>query len=206
MTTLHQKTAPNSTAEHTQVARIGAALDKHRGWIPVPFLGIPLLVPARTSAFLWTVGLGLIVLGEAWRLAGIAASGATARQRSRNVQRLITYGVFGWTRNPLYNGNFLIWVGVTVLSGVLWFLPIVVLLFAIEYSFIVRYEEEVLQSIFGHDYLAYKRRTPRWIPRAPTATIVGDYGWAQAWQSERNTLLQYVLLLVAFVLKTRLGQ
>jgi hypothetical protein len=97
-------------------------------------------------------------------------------------------------------------MGVTVLSGVLWFLPIAVLLFAIEYSFIVRYEEEVLQSIFGHDYLAYKRRTSRWFPHAPTATIVGDYDWAQAWQSERNTLLQYVLLLAAFALKARLAQ
>ena len=55
------------------------------------------------------------------------------RRRSRDVQRLVTYGVFGWVRNPLYVGNFLIWMGFVVISGVLWFLPVAIVVFAIEY-------------------------------------------------------------------------
>ena len=97
----------------------------------------------------WILGFVLIVLGEAIRLAGVAAAGTVTRRRSRTVQRLVTYGIFAWMRNPLYVGNFLIWIGFTVISGVLWFIPVAVLLFAIEYTLIVRYEEGVLESIFG---------------------------------------------------------
>jgi protein-S-isoprenylcysteine O-methyltransferase Ste14 len=143
------------------------------------------------------------VLGEAWRLAGVAAAGSVTRRRSRNVQRLVTYGPFAWNRNPLYNGNFLIWTGFGVISGVLWFLPIVVVLFALEYSFIVRYEEGVLESIFGDEYLTYKQRTPRWIPRPPAVAVTGEFDWVEAWRSELSTFIQYIVLLAAFVVKWR---
>lgn len=139
-----------------------------------------------------------------WRLAGIAAAGTTTRRRSRNVQKLITYGAFAWSRNPLYNGNLLIWIGFAVISGVLWFIPIALIAFAIEYSFIVRYEEGVLESIFGAEYLAYKRETPRWIPRPPDSIVRGEYNWREAWQSEISTFLQYTILLIAFAIKMTL--
>ena len=147
----------------------GAVLFRHRGWLPVPFLLVPLLARGtpdgdRTGSS----GILLIAIGEAIRLAGVAAAGTVTRRRSRTVQRLVTYGIFAWMRNPLYVGNFLIWMGFTVISGVLWFIPVAIGdLFAIEYTLIVRYEEGVLESIFGEEYLAYKQRTPRWFPRPP---------------------------------------
>ena len=67
----------------------------------------------------WVVGLILVVLGETFRLAGVAAAGTTTRRRSRNVQRLVTYGAFAWSRNPLYNGNFLIWIGFAACASIL---------------------------------------------------------------------------------------
>jgi protein-S-isoprenylcysteine O-methyltransferase Ste14 len=145
-----------------------------------------------------------IVLGELWRFAGVAAAGSVTRRRSRNVQRLVTYGVFTWNRNPLYCGNFLIWIGFTILSGVLWFLPVAIVLFAVEYSLIVRYEEGVLESIFGDEYLEYKRRTPRWFPRLYLAPERGEHHWGEAGRSEISTLLQYAALLLAFAVKEKL--
>ena len=138
-----------SEAERRPSARIGAVLFRHRGWLPVPFLLVPLLARGTMQPRNWILGFVLIVLGEAIRLAGVAAAGTVTRRRSRTVQRLVTYGIFAWMRNPLYVGNFLIWIGFTVISGVLWFIPVAVLLFAIEYTLIVRYEEGVLESIFG---------------------------------------------------------
>jgi protein-S-isoprenylcysteine O-methyltransferase Ste14 len=155
-----------SAAEQRPSARAGAVLFRHRGWLPVPFLLVPLLARGAMQPRNWIIGVLLIVLGEAIRLAGVAAAGTVTRRRSRTVQRLVTYGIFSWMRNPLYVGNFLIWIGFTVISGVLWFLPIAVILFAVEYTLIVRYEEGVLESIFGEEYLAYKAGTPRWIPYA----------------------------------------
>lgn len=197
-------TSPNlSAAEQSTSARIGAVLFRNRGWLPVPFLAIPLLVPGQQSARSWAIGLLLVAIGEWVRLAGVAAAGTVTRRRSRNVQRLVTYGIFGWVRNPLYVGNFLAWLGFTVVSGVYWFLPVAAILFAIEYTLIVRYEEGVLESIFGQEYLDYKARTPRWIPRPPAVKEQGEMSWAESWRSEVSTLLQYVVLIAAFLLKAK---
>jgi protein-S-isoprenylcysteine O-methyltransferase Ste14 len=196
--------APNvSAAEQSLSARLGGVLFRNRSWIPVPFLAVPLLAPGRMSVANWIVGAVLVAAGEAVRLAGVAAAGTVTRRRSREVQRLVTYGVFGWVRNPLYVGNFLIWMGFTVISGVFWFLPIAALLFALEYTLIVRYEEGVLESIFGSSYLTYKSRTPRWLPRPPDNTVreAGPHDWREALRSETSTFMAYAALVVAFALK-----
>ena len=194
-----------SAAEQTSAARAGAVLFRHRGWLPILFLGIPLVAPGSMSPQLWVIGLALVVVGEAWRLWGVAAAGTSTRRRSRNVNRLVTYGPFAWSRNPLYNGNFLIWMGFAVISGVFWFLPVAVILFAIEYSLIVRFEEGVLESTFDGEYLDYKSTTPRWLPRPPAARIDGEFDWPQAWRSEVSTFMQYAVLIIAFVIKSRYG-
>ncbi|MEP6763491.1 MAG: isoprenylcysteine carboxylmethyltransferase family protein [Gemmatimonadaceae bacterium] len=190
-----------SAAEQSTAARLGETLFKNRGWLPVPLLALPLVLKGTQSKESWIAGLILVLLGELVRTAGVAAAGTVTRRRSRNVQRLVTYGAFGWCRNPLYVGNFLAWIGFTVVSGVLWFIPIAMVLFAIEYTLIVRYEEGVLESIFGQEYLAYKKKTPRWIGRPPSGDNSGEHDWMEAIWSERSTVLQYVALIAVFVLK-----
>lgn len=199
-----------SAAEQTRPARIGAVLFRNRSWLPVPFLAIPLLWPrgeslwqARMGPTLWATGLVLVVLGEWIRIAGVAAAGTVTRRRSRNVGRLVTYGIFAWMRNPLYVGNFFAWMGFTVISGLLWFIPVAAVIFAVEYTLIVRYEEGVLESSFGDEYLAYKARTPRWFPRTPQEATAGEHDWREALRSEVSTFLQYVALVAAFIVKQR---
>jgi protein-S-isoprenylcysteine O-methyltransferase Ste14 len=192
-----------SEAERSPAARIGAVLFRHRGWLPVPFLLVPLLARGNTDAMNWILGFVFIVLGEAIRLAGVAAAGTVTRRRSRTVQRLVTYGIFAWMRNPLYVGNFLIWLGFIVISGVFWFIPVAIVLFAIEYTLIVRYEEGVLESIFGDEYLRYKSRTSRWFPRPPGTDEEGEHHWGEAWKSEISTFLQYVVIVALFIAKEK---
>jgi protein-S-isoprenylcysteine O-methyltransferase Ste14 len=196
---------PVSEAERRPTARIGAVLFRHRGWLPVPFLLVPLLARGKSDAMSWIIGGILIVIGETIRLAGVAAAGTVTRRRSRTVQRLVTYGIFSWMRNPLYVGNFLIWMGFAVISGVFWFLPVAVILFGVEYTLIVRYEEGVLESIFGDEYLAYKARTSRWLPRPPAVDETGEHDWGEAWKSEISTFMQYVAITAAFIAKQHFG-
>lgn len=101
----------------------------------------------------------------------------------------------------LYVGNFLAWIGFTVVSGVFWFIPVAIVIFAIEYTLIVRYEEGVLESIFGQEYLDYKARTPRWFGRPPAGSTEGQHDWKEAIWSERSTVLQYVALIALFWFK-----
>ena len=169
----------------------------------MPFVLVALLAPGDASSWNWIVGAVLVVFGEWIRLAGVAAAGTVTRRRSRDVQRLVTYGIFRWVRNPLYVGNFFIWMGFVVISGVLWFLPLAILLFALEYTFIVAYEEGVLESIFGQEYLDYKKATTRWVPRPPRQPEGGVHDWPEAWRSEVSTFLQYAALIVLFLIKQK---
>ncbi len=196
--------ADQSPAERSTSARIGAVLFRNRSWLPVPFLLVTLLAPSHASWYNWIAGFVLIFVGEMIRLAGVAGAGTVTRRRSRDVQRLVNYGVFGWVRNPLYVGNFFIWMGFVVISGVLWFLPLAIVIFAVEYSLIVAYEEGVLESIFGAEYLAYKQTTPRWIPRPPKQRETGPHNWGEAWRSEISTFMQYAALIVIFAIKQKI--
>src|SRR5689334_22269089 len=87
-------TATPSRAEQTTSARIGAVLFRNRSWLPVPFLLVTLLAPSHANRYNWLVGFVLIVIGESVRLAGVSAAGTVTRRRSRDVQRLVNYGVF----------------------------------------------------------------------------------------------------------------
>jgi protein-S-isoprenylcysteine O-methyltransferase Ste14 len=198
------QTTMTSASEQRLTARLGGVLFRNRSWLPVPFLLVALLAPGAATAMNWILGALLVVGGEWVRMAGVAAAGTTTRRRSRNVQRLVTYGIFGWVRNPLYVGNFFIWMGFVVISGVLWFLPIAIVIFAIEYTLIVAYEEGVLESIFGQEYLTYKSHTPRWVPRPPSVRESGPHDWREAWRSELSTFLQYAALVVIFIIKQRI--
>ena len=82
---------------------------------------------------------------------------------------------------------------------------IAIALFAIEYTLIVSYEEGVLESIFGQEYLDYKKATPRWIPRPPGDAEAGPHDWGEAWKSETSTFMQYIALAVVFGIKQRLA-
>ncbi len=193
-----------SAAEETRAARVGAWLFRCRSFLPVPIALIGLAVPGRQWLATWVIGGWFILWGELTRIAGVAAAGTVTRRRSRNVKELVTWGAFAYTRNPLYVGNALIWVGFAVMSGVAWFPLVALLLFAIEYHFIVAYEEGVLESIFGAEYLAYKAKTSRWWPlKTMGRSLRGPHHWGEAVISERSTFLQYVALVVALILKAR---
>jgi protein-S-isoprenylcysteine O-methyltransferase Ste14 len=181
-------------AEQALLARMGGCLFRHRGFLPVPFIAVPFVWHGVMTPRSWLLGILVVAFGETLRLWGVAAAGAETRRRSRLVTRLVTHGPFAWMRNPLYFGNFFIWTGFSVVAGIHWFLPIAVVVFALEYTPIVRYEEAVLEATFGEEYLRYKERTRRWLPVAPAAEPTGTLCWRAAWKSERSTLVQFVLL------------
>ncbi len=157
----------------------------------------------RADDLLDLAGVLVALAGQAIRAATVGYAYIIRGGRNKQVyaEGLVTRGVFNHCRNPLYVGNLLAWLGVVVASGVLWFLPLAALIFAVEYSLIVRFEEGVLESTFGAEYLAYKARTPRWLPRPPRSAQQGPHAWGEAWRSEVSTLLQYVAVAGALLAK-----
>lgn len=77
--------------------------------------------------------------------------------------RLITKGVFGVTRNPMYLGMALILAGIATMAGTVTpFLVIPVFVVLMDWVFI-RAEEGMLAQRFGDQWLDYKQRVRKWI-------------------------------------------
>ncbi len=78
---------------------------------------------------------------------------------------LTTTGPYSFVRNPMYIGNVLICLGATVISELLWFVPITLFYYSWIYSLVVRYEEAHLSEKYGEPYRRYVLEVPRWFPK-----------------------------------------
>jgi protein-S-isoprenylcysteine O-methyltransferase Ste14 len=76
---------------------------------------------------------------------------------------LVTTGVFGITRNPMYLGFVLILLGIVILLGSL--TPyVVVLAFVIFINTVfIKFEEKKLEGTFGQAWQDYRKKVRRWI-------------------------------------------
>jgi protein-S-isoprenylcysteine O-methyltransferase Ste14 len=81
------------------------------------------------------------------------------------AEDLVTEGMFGICRNPLYVGNLLIYSAVFLMHGDPWVVSIGIASFLFIYQCIVYAEEDYLQRKFGDGYKAYCADVPRWLPR-----------------------------------------
>ena len=180
--------------------RLGAWAFSQRSWTPVPLALVLIGVQWRWLRASWLFAFGIVVVlaGLAIRYWAVSHIGTVSRTRAERYGPLMTTGPFAIVRNPLYVGNFLIWTGFVLSSGLLWMLPIAWGLFALQYSAIVRFEEAALVRHFGSCYEEYLRRVPRWWPspgRLATALRTrGPYAWREVCFSERGTLLAAALM------------
>jgi len=137
----------------------------------------------------------------------IAFSGAIFRGMAASVIRkdssLATTGPYGWTRNPLYFGSFLLGVGFAVMSGNWIAGALIVLPFLGIYFSVIRSEEAHLSRLFPAEFIEYCTRVPRFFPRFQRfeGSISIDRYWANR---EYNTALGFAAVLAVFIAKWRL--
>jgi len=81
----------------------------------------------------------------------------------QKTEKLVTSGLYQFSRNPMYVGMVIILIGIGIwlgnlaafvlIPGFTWFVT----------TFQIIPEEEILAEKFGQDYLEYKSRVRRWI-------------------------------------------
>jgi protein-S-isoprenylcysteine O-methyltransferase Ste14 len=135
---------------------LGLALDH--------LLPLPLSFPESTLIG-WTAGGGLILIGVAIMAAGARnfSRAATPVPSNQPVRALVTTGIHGWSRNPIYAGMLLLYAGIGIAARSPWVLilalPLVIIL---RYGVVAR-EETYLERRFGDAYRDYKARVRRWL-------------------------------------------
>ena len=97
-----------------------------------------------------------------WGLATFGIAGTSPMPHSP-AKQLVIRGPYRFTRNPMYVGMTLLYLGGTLLTRILWVLPLLPLaLVAIRFYVIAR-EERYLTDEFGQAYVDYMSRVRRWL-------------------------------------------
>jgi protein-S-isoprenylcysteine O-methyltransferase Ste14 len=79
------------------------------------------------------------------------------------VTALMTSGIFSRTRNPLYLGLMLFYLGVAAFVQSGWMLIFLIAVMLIIRFSVIAAEERYLERRFGDLYLAYKEKVRRWL-------------------------------------------
>src|SRR5262249_433695 len=113
------------------------------------------------------IGAAMIPVGAALYLAGVTTLGRSGCNPLPPVYRIVSNGVYAWTRNPMYVGGLTAVVGQGLLFGRGVLRLHAVGWFTLFHLFEVTFDEKVLARQFGAVYTDYCASTPRWIPRRP---------------------------------------
>lgn len=135
---------------------VGLALDHA---LRLPFPG------PHADAIRWAIGGSLILIGLALFAAGVRnfSRAATPLPTNQPARVLVTTGINRWTRNPIYLGFFLAYVGIGIAARSPWILILTPpLAMTIRYGVVAR-EEAYLERRFGDAYRDYKARVRRWV-------------------------------------------
>lgn len=165
--------------------------------------------PSAQSLFL---GSCLGLLGECLRFWAIGFTGGPTRGISLEAPRLVSAGPYAYLRNPLYLGNLLNGMAVTVagsghlnLGQAALVLAISTLMLWAFYRVIIGLEEQFLGDSFPDEYPAYCLAVPRLLPRLSAAgPQQGRFSLDQALFFEKSTFFWF--LVVWTLLCLRVGQ
>jgi protein-S-isoprenylcysteine O-methyltransferase Ste14 len=197
----------------------GDFLFRHRSFLPLSLMFVGICVKmygeysmgeANEPLFFGLLEIVAFLIASIGFLIRVMVVGYTPPNTSgRNTKKgqvaetLNTKGLYSLVRNPLYLGNYLMWLGISILTGNIWFVLIFSLVFWIYYERIVFAEEQFLRVKFGADFLTWSENTSPFLPYhlnyvKPTIS----FSWKKVLLREKNGLLG---LFVVFLLFESLG-
>ena len=159
-----------------ELERSGNWLFRWRSYLPILLIALYLSVlrdyeyPGHSEQLhqVWGVlcllisAIGLLVRSYT---VGHTPAGTSGRNTKRQVaESLNKTGAYSIVRNPLYLGNFIMGLGVSLFAHVWWLVMIYVLVWWIYYERIIFAEEAFLRRKYGEEYLRWAEVTPILIP------------------------------------------
>jgi protein-S-isoprenylcysteine O-methyltransferase Ste14 len=145
-------------------------------WTAFIVAALILMWPFRGSHFYvnwwtWVPGVTLLLAGfSIYRSAfqgfrGVQVSGLAELEPDRHSQQLVTSGVHGWVRHPIYLAHFCEMLGWCVGTGLM---PLYALLIftTITGMVMIRIEDRELEERFGEECRRYREQVPAVIPRS----------------------------------------
>jgi len=133
----------------------------HAPLILSSFYGVWLIPIDKTFAL--AGGLILFATGVIILPMGMIEFRSLSRSCGQDISKLITTGIYRWSRNPQFIGWFLMLLGIS-LAGRSGFAFVLTGVFAmVIYLYTILLAEPYLESLYGEEYRLFKLRTARWI-------------------------------------------
>ena len=154
----------------------GDFLFKYRGQIPVLlfFIVIPFIYYTEYNHFSekflkenMIISFLISFIGFFIRVytVGTTPAGTSGRNRKKQIaKKLNQTGIYSIIRHPLYLGNFLIWLGISMYTLNTVFTIFLSLFFFSYYNIIMKTEEKFLEKKFKNEFLLWKKYTPMLFP------------------------------------------
>ena len=156
--------------------KIGQMLFRFRSYIPLILVPVYIIaiyshfieIPPLADQLYWSfVCFVISILGILVRVLTIGY--VPPNTSGRNVKNQLadcvnTTGIYSIVRHPLYLGNLLIWLGVSLRPGSITLSICTIIFFWVYYEKIMFTEEEYLRAKFGSSYEDWANKTPAVIP------------------------------------------
>jgi protein-S-isoprenylcysteine O-methyltransferase Ste14 len=114
----------------------------------------------------WTyLGLVLLAAGLTLPIVGVRQfkKARTTHKPFHEAKKLVTTGIYHYTRNPMYMGLTLLLAGACILLAALSTLIPLLIFIAVADRWYIRGEEKMLARKFGQQFEDYKSKTRRWL-------------------------------------------
>ncbi|MDO4558373.1 MAG: isoprenylcysteine carboxylmethyltransferase family protein [Planctomycetia bacterium] len=106
--------------------------------------------------------LGLTI--RAMTIGHVPAGTSGRNTKSQIADELNTTGMYSLVRNPLYLGNYFMWLAPVIFLKTWWLVLVYSLIFLLYYERIIFAEEQFLRQKFGEKYMEWASRTPMIVP------------------------------------------
>ena len=119
--------------------------------------------------------------------------GTSGRNTAGQVaDSLNTTGIYSVVRHPLYLGNFLMWLGIALLTCNIGFVTAFILGYWIYYERIMYAEEQFLRRKFGDTYLHWAEQTPAFLSRFNRFKPSGlPFSWKKVAKKKKTVCLLF---------------
>ncbi len=105
----------------------------------------------------------LFIIGVIILPMGMIEFRSLRRSTGQDISKLITTGIYRWSRNPQFAGWFLMLLGISLAGRSGFAFALTGVFVIVIYSYTILLAEPYLESLYGEEYRLFKLRTARWI-------------------------------------------
>lgn len=111
------------------------------------------------------LGIPVLLLGISLHLYSIRTlkKAGTTFHANKAATKLVWNGPYRYSRNPIYLGMVIIYMGISLLINNAWLFLLLIPVFITLHVFVIKPEEAHLHRTFGNKYSDYCREVRRWI-------------------------------------------